>query len=432
MSVNGQETVIRVEGLAKRYAFGQRTHGTQTFREMLAGVVAEPWRRLRSKESRQRQDESFWALRDVTFDVRRGEVIGVIGRNGAGKSTLLKILSRITEPTAGYAEIHGRVASLLEVGTGFHPELTGRENIFLNGAILGMKRREIHLKFDEIVAFAGIGEFLDMPVKHYSSGMYVRLAFSVAAHLEPEILVVDEVLSVGDAAFQRMCLGKMDDVAREGRTILFISHDMRAIQRLCSKAILLERGQCVCLGGVEEVIGQYLATVEIPGAHAAVWDQSRTGEFGRKARIASCSLQDDNGRMAEMIKFGEPFSFAITFRGIESVRNVGVVVGINSWMQARITTVLSDFTVDVQAGAEYAATVTLEGLHLNPGRYTLTIGLRQHNHGLDHLEFICPFVVGDVAWTQALASPHAIYFGDVQVPVSRWFLNDRSGGAVSA
>jgi lipopolysaccharide transport system ATP-binding protein len=210
-----------------------------------------------ARQRASRPSTTIWALRDVSFDVRPGEVIGIVGGNGAGKSTLLKILSRITEPTSGTAEIHGRVGSLLEVGTGFHPELTGRENIYLNGAILGMRRAEIARKFDEIVDFAGVDTFIDTPVKHYSSGMYVRLAFAVAAHMEPEILVVDEVLAVGDAQFQKKCLGKMDDVSRQGRTILFVSHNLDAVQRLCSRGLLLERGRVVADGSITDVVSRY-------------------------------------------------------------------------------------------------------------------------------------------------------------------------------
>ena len=235
-------TVIKVEGLGKEYVIGERERSNETFREMLTSSLSAPFKRLRRLGGDVAPEERFWALRDVSFEVKRGEVLGIIGGNGAGKSTLLKILSRITEPTEGRVEMRGRVASLLEVGTGFHPDLTGRENIYLNGAILGMTHAEIRRKFDEIVAFAEIERFLDTPVKRYSSGMYVRLAFAVAAHLEAEIMVIDEVLSVGDTAFQKKCLGKMGDVAREGRTLLFVSHQMNAIERLCQRVILLERG----------------------------------------------------------------------------------------------------------------------------------------------------------------------------------------------
>ncbi len=242
------DIAIRVENLGKLYhiGVGQRH---DTLRDALADFrlrVADFGRKNPKSQIKNPKSEEFWALKDVSFEVHRGEVVGVIGRNGAGKSTLLKILSRITEPTTGYAEIHGRVGSLLEVGTGFHPELTGRENIYLNGAILGMKRTEIDRKFDEIVAFAEIEKFLDTPVKRYSSGMYVRLAFAVAAHLEPEILLVDEVLSVGDAAFQKKCLGKMGDIAGEGRTVLFVSHNLTALANLCSRSIYLMKGIIHC------------------------------------------------------------------------------------------------------------------------------------------------------------------------------------------
>ncbi len=249
------DTVIRVENLSKRYQLGVARH--DTLRDRLAHAIHAPFNRLKGVTAP--DPTEFWALRDVNFEVKRGEVLGVIGHNGAGKSTLLKILSRITEPTKGRITIHGRVASLLEVGTGFHPELTGRENVFLNGAILGMARAEIRRKFDEIVAFAEVERFLDTPVKHYSSGMYVRLAFAVAAHLEPEILIVDEVLAVGDAQFQKKCLGKMSEVARaHERTVLFVSHNMTALKSLCPRGILLERGRLRSAAAIGPVIDQYL------------------------------------------------------------------------------------------------------------------------------------------------------------------------------
>jgi lipopolysaccharide transport system ATP-binding protein len=256
---------IRCEGLGKQYRIGERER-YKALRDTLTDALYAPARRLRSifngsanaAPSNGDGNSTFWALKDVSFDVKHGEIVGIIGRNGAGKSTLLKILSRITKPTEGQIKINGRVGSLLEVGTGFHPELTGRENIFLNGTILGMKRREIERKFDEIVAFAEIEKFLDTPVKRYSSGMYVRLAFAVAAHLEPEILVVDEVLAVGDAAFQKKCLGKMGDVAKQGRTVMFVSHDMTAIQVLCSRVIHLNNGRVFGVGTAREQIESYL------------------------------------------------------------------------------------------------------------------------------------------------------------------------------
>ena len=262
------DTIIQVENLGKKYIIGHQSEGRSRYvalRDVMADGARSIWNRLNplaqnSKFKIQNANrEEFWALKDVSFEVKQGEVIGIIGRNGAGKSTLLKILSRITEPTEGRVKIRGRVASLLEVGTGFHPELTGRENIYLNGAILGMTRAEIQRKFDEIVDFAEVEKFLDTPVKHYSSGMYVRLAFAVAAHLEPEILVVDEVLAVGDAAFQKKCLGKMGDVAtREGRTVLFVSHNMAAVSNLCEKSIWIDTGKIVLKGETENIISTYI------------------------------------------------------------------------------------------------------------------------------------------------------------------------------
>lgn len=308
-----EETVIRVEQLSKRYVLGESGFSSDGLRHMFHDLAAAPFRYLKRSVSGtvtppdvkttgevpqrdstkpiapERQETSFFALRDVTFEISRGEVVGIIGRNGAGKSTLLKILSRITEPTTGRVGIKGRVASLLEVGTGFHPELTGRENIYLNGSILGMSKREIASKFDEIVAFAEVERFLHTPVKRYSSGMYVRLAFAVAAHLQPEILVVDEVLAVGDAAFQKKCLGKMGDVAKEGRTILFVSHNMAAVQALCSRAILLEGGMLDYQGRTQDVAQRYLHSVMAAAEIPLDERQDRTGDGS--AKITSMKIE---------------------------------------------------------------------------------------------------------------------------------------------
>jgi lipopolysaccharide transport system ATP-binding protein len=253
------DPIITVENLSKRYVIGRQRPKGDGLRHVLEGLARAPLRWLGGGSSDTKlAKEEFWALRDVSFEIARGDVVGVVGRNGAGKSTLLKILSRITEPTAGRITIEGRVASLLEVGTGFHPELSGRENIFLNGAILGMSRLEIKAKFDEIVAFSEVEQFLDTPVKRYSSGMYVRLAFAVAAHLEPEILVVDEVLAVGDAQFQKKCLGKMSEVAKGGRTVLFVSHNMAAVMNLCTSCVLMEKGRLKMVGTSEKVVAAFL------------------------------------------------------------------------------------------------------------------------------------------------------------------------------
>jgi lipopolysaccharide transport system ATP-binding protein len=265
--------IIRVEKLGKQYRLGGPAEPYSTLRESLVNAARAPLRKLRARADA----PQIWALQDVNFEVGAGEVVGVIGRNGAGKSTLLKVLSRITEPTRGRVELYGRVGSLLEVGTGFHPELTGRENIYLNGAILGMKRQEIARVFDDIVAFAEVEQFIDTPVKRYSSGMYLRLAFAVAAHLEPEILLVDEVLAVGDAQFQKKCLGKMGEVAQGGRTVLFVSHNMAAVQSLCNRALLLTRGRVTQFGGVREVVHEYMREADKSDAAALFARAKRSG-----------------------------------------------------------------------------------------------------------------------------------------------------------
>jgi lipopolysaccharide transport system ATP-binding protein len=307
------DVAIRVEGLSKQYRIGARAERYKTLRDTLAGLARVPVRALRRRGRRDgaHQTETFWALNDVSFEVRRGEVIGIIGRNGAGKSTLLKILSRITEPTDGYVDVYGRVGSLLEVGTGFHPELTGRENVYLNGAILGMSRAEIERRFDEIVAFAEVERFIDTPVKHYSSGMYLRLAFAVAAHLEPEILVVDEVLAVGDASFQKKCLCKMQDVGSQGRTVIMVSHNMGAIASLCPTSVLLRNGRLACHGPTGRVIEEYAADA----SSARVCDiRSRTDRQGSgRARITDLDLITAGGCKTETVLSGERVKFALTY-----------------------------------------------------------------------------------------------------------------------
>lgn len=273
-------SAIEAVGLGKRYVLGARQESYKTIRESVTRMAMSPFRAAAGALRGNGNANAFWALRDVTFDVQPGDVIGVIGRNGAGKSTLLKILARITDPTEGYADVRGRVGSLLEVGTGFHPELTGRENIFLNGAILGMKKKEIQRKFDEIVAFAEVESFIDTPVKRYSSGMYLRLAFAVAAHLEPEILLVDEVLAVGDAAFQKKCLRRMENVAEEGRTVLFVSHNMGAIRSLCNKGLFLDQGQIVQSGDLGGCIARYFRAIGALESSADEGESAGEG-FGR-------------------------------------------------------------------------------------------------------------------------------------------------------
>jgi lipopolysaccharide transport system ATP-binding protein len=310
---------ICVEALAKRYRIGERRARYKSLRDVLSQGAMKPVRALQALAGRKPDASKFqtiWALRNVTFRVGHGEVVGIIGRNGAGKSTLLKILSRITEPTSGIAEIRGRVGSLLEVGTGFHNELTGGENIYLNGAILGMRRREIERKFDEIVAFAGVEKFVDTPVKHYSSGMYLRLAFSVAAHLDPEILLVDEVLAVGDAAFQRKCLEKMEDVGRHGRTVLFVSHNMPAITRLCSRTILLDEGGVLADGPSHQVVGRYLSS-DIGTTAEREWRDPATAPSSKAARLRAVRVRGNGGEVTDAVDIRRPVGIEMEFDVLE-------------------------------------------------------------------------------------------------------------------
>jgi lipopolysaccharide transport system ATP-binding protein len=310
---------IQIENLSKLYHFGQRhRRRSRLLREALGDALARPWRKFwhlatakSNGSSSPPPPETFWALKDVSFQVEEGEVIGIIGHNGAGKSTLLKILSRITEPTEGWAELRGRLGSLLEVGTGFHQELTGRENIYLNGSILGMKRREIERKFDAIVDFAEIGPFLDTPVKNYSSGMFVRLAFAVAAHLEPEILIVDEVLAVGDIEFQKRCLGKMGEVAKSGRTVLFVSHNMATVQNLCTKTVLLSKGRLQKIGECKEVISCYLDSFATGGNGCVSLAAHRPS--GKIPIIQEVSVQNESGQTTDRVLTGSPLTITLRY-----------------------------------------------------------------------------------------------------------------------
>jgi lipopolysaccharide transport system ATP-binding protein len=305
--------IVRVEKLGKRYRLGKREAAYGTLRESIVDALQAPFKRLRSQNGSS-VGETIWALRNLNFVVEPGEVVGVIGRNGAGKSTLLKVLSRITEPSTGRAELYGRVASLLEVGTGFHPELTGRENIYLNGAILGMRKAEIERKFDEIVTFAELEKFLDTPVKRYSSGMYMRLAFAVASHLEPEILMVDEVLAVGDAAFQKKCLGKMGDVAREGRTVLFVSHNMVAVQSLCKRVLWLDRGEIFENGAAGTVVSNYLNKSFGSTASAEeVWPDIASAPGNDLVRLHAVRVRAQEGDAAGPLTMRTPFSIEVEY-----------------------------------------------------------------------------------------------------------------------
>ncbi len=305
------DAIVSIENVSKRYRIGGLHPGYVTFREAVGRALAAPFRRLRGDEAGR---QTLWALRDVSLQVREGELLGVIGHNGAGKSTLLKILSRVTRPTTGGVELRGRVGSLLEVGTGFHPDLTGRENIFLNGAILGMRRAEIARKFDEIVAFSELEKFIETQVKFYSSGMYVRLAFSVAAHLEPEILIMDEVLAVGDMAFQQKCLDKMHEIRKQRRTIFFVSHNLPAVTRLCKRAVLLEQGRLVADGQPQEVVNRYLSTSRGAGAERAWGDDAPGNSIARLRRVR---VAGHDGETAAALDVRRPSSIEVTYDVLE-------------------------------------------------------------------------------------------------------------------
>src|SRR5690606_24900931 len=308
---------IQIAGLGKQYRIGALQARERTLAETLSDSISRPWQVARSIARRENPihagQQTFWALKDVTFDVERGEVIGIIGRNGAGKSTLLKILTRITNPTEGTVRLRGRVGSLLEVGTGFHPELTGRENTYLNGAILGMSREEVDRKFDEIVAFSGVEKFIDTPVKHYSSGMYLRLAFAVAAHLEPDILLVDEVLAVGDAEFQKKCLGKMSDVAQEGRTVLFVSHNMSAVLRLTEESIVLDKGHLVMRAPSPQAVDYYLSS-GFSQTGERFWHADEVPADAHPFCPIAIRVLNPSGRVVDTVRSVEPVTVEIEYR----------------------------------------------------------------------------------------------------------------------
>jgi lipopolysaccharide transport system ATP-binding protein len=349
---------------------------------------------IRRKPSPTKANE-FWALRDVCFQVEPGEVLGVIGRNGAGKSTLLKILSRITKPTQGRVALRGRVGSLLEVGTGFHPELTGRENIFLNGAVLGMRRREIAKKFDRIVEFAEIGPFLDTPVKRYSSGMYVRLAFAVAAHLEPEILIVDEVLAVGDMAFQRKCMGRMREVGRSGCTVLFVSHNMPAIESLCTRALLLDAGRLVAEGDVPDLVAEYRRRVMGPSENAGV-QLSERHDPARKQRIfQSVALLNEEGDPTNFIPLGGLFHARITLEAENSIQYPAVTIGIDDMTGQRLLSLVTPLsrTVVERIDGRCNLECRVDPFPLAPGEYWLKLGLAAADVPLDDVERALHFSV---------------------------------------
>ena len=422
------DIAIRVENLSKLYHIGALQQRHDTLRDALTGFLPRIARNQKSNSSnspnsRQAFDAELWALKDVSFEVKRGEVVGIIGRNGAGKSTLLKILSRITEPTSGRAEIHGRIGSLLEVGTGFHPELTGRENIYLNGAILGMRRAEIDRQFDEIVAFAEIERFLDTPVQRYSSGMYVRLAFAVAAHLEPEILLVDEVLAVGDAAFQKKCLGKMGDVAKEGRTVLFVSHNLPALLSLCHSALLLVGGQICSNGDVLRVTKDY--RIYLGGSqHATLEHQIARLPKDSDFELLEVVISQD-GVIPEHFRSHLPIDIEITYR-VDRVQEV-VRVGFDLFTDDGIhifRTYDNDNIDNASCRASlgvYSSRVRIPGNMLNTGTYLIDIIAGIHN--------IRWFLKDSVGWVFEIvqtAGPNHHYVGarpGILLPDLSWQIN---------
>lgn len=391
------EKIITVEGLGKRYLVGHQHAPREkytAFRDVLARNARDLVRKTRDIFAGRQivqgdAVEEFWALKDISFEVKRGEVLGIIGRNGAGKSTLLKILSRITEPSKGRIEIDGRVASLLEVGTGFHPELTGRENIFLNGAIMGMSRAEIRAKFDEIVAFAEVERFLDTPVKRYSSGMYVRLAFAVAAHLEPEILIVDEVLAVGDAQFQKKCFGKVNEASKkEGRSVLFVSHNMQAVQSLCSSAIVLRSGLVETAGSASHCIAAYLDDYTRNNRGADI-DLSREGfqrRGDRKAVITRLRLLDANQTPSEAFPVGAAFCVELTVDVAD--RLADFVLGFDVSTKEQIVVFCSNHYDSLKRQAlpvgRHVFRCFVKGVFLSPGRYSMTVAINSGDLKVSH------------------------------------------------
>jgi len=421
------DIAIRVEKLSKQFKIGVGKVQHDTLRDQIAGGVRSIVRPRRSPSGI--RTETFSALTDVSFEVKKGEVVGIIGRNGAGKSTLLKILSRITEPTSGFADIHGRVASLLEVGTGFHPELSGRENIYLNGAILGMKRVEIGRKFDDIVDFAEVGQFIDTPVKHYSSGMYVRLAFAVAAHLEPEILLIDEVLAVGDIAFQKKCLGKMGDVARDGRTILFVSHNMAAVAGLCSGAHMLAQSRLVCSGNTSDVIAAYLSSFQLSSRATLIDRRDRKGNG--KLTFTDVEFLSETGTPIEIIQSGRDVQFSVGYKSLETQRNVEVSVELFA-QSGQCMLIMNSEMVGVAFDSIPSTgrfTCRIERFPLSPGQYHLTLFCRVNGSIADWVQHAALVIVegGDFYGTGRLPpSSHGGF-----LVAQDWNIEDRTNAAVN-
>ncbi len=389
------QPAILAENLGKEYQLGVRENGYRTLRESLVDVARAPFRRFKRLTGLVDERERFWALKDVSFEIQPGEVVGVIGRNGAGKSTLLKILCKITEPSEGSATIRGRIGSLLEVGTGFHPELTGRENVFLNGAVLGMPRVHIKRKFDEIVDFSGVEKFLDTPVKRYSSGMKVRLAFAVAAHLDPEILLIDEVLAVGDAEFQRKCLGKMGSVAKDGRTVLFVSHNMAAMEFLCSRGVVLDSGCLVFDGSPSDAVQRHLAA-SAPEAPRADLAGRGHGDGTGNAQFTKIEILNGDGRLTSVVPMGGEVRFRLHFTcGAGPISRPSFNIGLETLAGHRVMTFRSRYSPKVFGTAQSGGTVTcrVAELPLLPNEYHLRISMADTGVPLDDISNVATFVV---------------------------------------
>lgn len=417
---------IKVEGLSKAYQLGQFSTGT------LSRDIERWWASVRGKEdpflkigesndrSKKGNSDIVMSLKDINFEIDQGEAVGIIGRNGAGKSTLLKVLSQVTTPTTGSIKVKGRIASLLEVGTGFHPELTGKENIYLNGAILGMRKAEVKRKFDEIVHFAGVERYIDTPVKRYSSGMYVRLAFAVAAHLESEILIVDEVLAVGDAEFQNKCLGKMKDVSGHGKTVLFVSHNMALIQQLCSKGLLLTNGVVGFDGSINETISRYKG-IKDSGLNGELLSLKRSDNLGIEVAFSKVALYNADDQPTSTLLFGEPFSLElqIVARSL-NINNLNVGVRFESDNEVYIASCLSgeaDKYFNIEANSTSTVKINFSEFKLVPGKYFITFSIRSGKQFLDQLSAAFTFTVDTVTYGSTL--PHSNTWGLVHF-VPEW------------
>ena len=431
------QNALRLEKIGKQYHIGRKQSGHRSLQDLVTETFVSPFRRAGRLLAGQATtaadlDETFWALRDVSLEVNHGEIVGIVGRNGAGKSTLLKILSRITEPTEGCGEIYGRVGSLLEVGTGFHPELSGRENLFLNGAILGMRKVEIERKFDEIVAFAEIDKFIDTPVKHYSSGMYVRLAFAVAAHLEPEILLVDEVLSVGDAAFQKKCLGKMSEVSRAGRTVVFISHNMAAVENLCNRGILLEEGRVTFSGDMKETVDRYLHGISGHAGDSRSHIIDLTSAAGRPPKctplLKRLELFTDQDRPVNGgLRMGSALKACIYFDLEEPTSSLNACLAFDSLFGQRVFTAHSLFEPQRAWGervGEQVFVCEIPSLTLVPGEYRVKVALDIQNCERDYVEDAARLTIlesdyygtGRVPWNGIFVLKHRWHLHGAQEP----------------